>query len=194
MTGVGQRLSEMGWVLYPADTLVYWSAPTIGAIGSPLGFVSLANEPALTTQWPELVRDVFENYPNHYSASSQFDADDVLAGYVEWGSRAAAESPARCFALVQGGEVMSLATTLVLADGSLEVELAGTVTRQRKSGHYRALLQGLLSEASKLGAERLVISTQAANSAVQSAWASFGFRPISAFTTIHAWPRGAYDD
>ncbi len=191
MVGLGQALAANGWRVHPADTLLYWSTPVREGLARAGELTSVADEPGLAIKLPGLVRDVFANYPNHYLASSQFKARDVLDGYVEWATRAAEESPALCFLLVSGGDVVSFAATRLLMDGSLEVELAGTVAHQRNSGHYRALMYGLLGEAAAVGAPHLLISTQAGNTAVQSAWASQGLRPLSAFTTVHLWPTPA---
>jgi len=190
---LGQVVAGAGWRIHPADTLVYWSVPVRRGRAPEGDLTSPADQPGLAVRLPGLVRDVFANYPNHYLASTQFDPRAVLDGYVEWATRTAEESPARCFLLVRGGEVVSFATTVLLTDGSLEVELAGTAAHQRNSGHYRALMHGLLGEAAAIGAPRLLISTQAGNTAVQSAWASLGLRPLSAFTTVHAWPIDARD-
>lgn len=61
---------------------------------------------------------------------------------------------------------------------------------QRRSGVGRALVEALVSELEKLGAERIVLSTMPSNLAAQSLFARFGFRVTFLEMTRNRRPAG----
>jgi ribosomal protein S18 acetylase RimI-like enzyme len=190
LTAVAGRLADSGTALVPADTLVYWSAPTaVVRANVPIpAWMSLASTPVGRGDVEAMVRATFADYPTHYSASALFDARRVLSGYVDWAGRLASDSPENCVTVLgDHDELMALATTQVVDDShSLEVLLAGTAPAHRGQGVYRRLCAGVAARAAQLGCRDVVISTQASNIAVQRAWTSLGLRPFAAFTTVHA--------
>lgn len=191
LSSVAGSLSDARLGVTPADTLLYWagSAATPGPVE---GVATLGSAPGLVELLPDAVRETFRDYDNHYRASAVFPAQDVLDGYVEWAARTAAEDPTRCLVVVRHGQIAAFATTSVLNDGSVEVDLAGTVPRFRGEGCYSTLLRGVREQAaaSAGGAPvRVLISTQAWNITVQALWADAGLRPVAAVTTAHVTPR-----
>lgn len=183
--GFAAELVRRGLQVLPADTLVYWAGAATGA-ASAGGPVPLTDAPALAPAVEELVAATFADYPTHYLASPDFPPDLVLAGYVEWAGRTAREHPEDVLLQLVDGVPAAVATTARVDGGrGLEVMLAGTHPDHRGRGVYRALLAGVLARAGVDGAERVVISTQASNTAVQRVWCTLGLRPVSAWTTVH---------
>ncbi len=130
----------------------------------------------------DLVGDIFADYGNHYLADPVFDPALVLAGYQEW---------ARISSRAGGGlvlrrnlEPVALATTSV-ADGQVEIELAGVLSAQQGSGLYPHLLAAVEDRARRERVDRVVVSTQTHNAGVQRAWARYGFEPVGTFATLH---------
>ncbi|QIM21427.1 GNAT family N-acetyltransferase [Phycicoccus sp. HDW14] len=185
--GLAGELVRRGLQVLPADTLVYWAGEVadVPSGGEP-GPVSLADAPALAPAVEELVAATFADYPTHYLASPDFPPDLVLAGYVEWAGRTAREHPEDVLLQLVDGVPAAVATTARVDGGrGVEVLLAGTHPDHRGRGVYRALLAGVLARAGADGAQRVVISTQASNTAVQRVWCTLGLRPVSAWTTVH---------
>jgi hypothetical protein len=67
-----------------ADTLLYFQKSLSNTSPSPqprlMGFLQASEH----TAFKQLVRDVFPNYVNHYSANPMLDQALCLDGYVEW--------------------------------------------------------------------------------------------------------------
>ena len=188
LLSVAGLLAEARLGVTPADTLLYWAGGADSSVPADR-LATLASEPRLVALLPDAVRETFRGYGNHYAASPVFPAEEVLAGYVEWATRTAAENPANCLVVVRDGEIAAFATTSTLRDGvSIEVDLAGTVPRHRGEGCYSRLFRGLLAQVASpadVAPARLLISTQAWNTAVQSLWVGAGLRPMAAYTTAH---------
>lgn len=135
----------------------------------------------------DVVRDSFNAYGNHYRANPDLDQDAALAGYVEWAQSSLRREAADVLFLVDGAQVIGLATLSISADGhDLEIELAGVLTSHQGRGLYAHLLLGCAEEARRRSCRRLLISTQVHNSRVQRSWARSGMVPYAAFTTAHA--------
>ncbi|WP_377643917.1 GNAT family N-acetyltransferase [Oryzobacter terrae] len=191
LTGLGAHLAAAGHRVVPADTLVYWAGGPTAEGPAPLDLASLSDVPAEPAALEELVRATFEGYVSHYAASPDLDPAAVTEGYVEWALRTAAAEPHSTWVAREGGDLAAFATTRALADPrDVEVELAGTSPRHRGRGVYGALFTSLLARLLEQGHDRLLISTQAGNVAVQRLWARAGMLPVAAFTTVHVRPSG----
>jgi len=138
-----------------------------------------------------LVARVFDGYVNHYTANPLLEPDLALEGYVDWVRRTAQANPDSLGVLAHGERSVGVATWFVDPGGEVvEILLAGLVPEARGHGWYAALLAEVGRVATGLDVPRVVISTQAANVAVQRAWVSAGFKPLAAVTTAHAVRRG----
>jgi GNAT superfamily N-acetyltransferase len=190
----GAVLAASGRDVVPADTLVYWEAATdrltdVGRdLADDLRVRRAATDPA---ELDRLVAGVFGGYVNHYTANPLLAPDLALAGYVDWVRRTAQDDPDGVGVLAHGDEKVGVATWFVDPAGDfVEILLAGLVPEARGHGWYAALLAEVGRVAAGSGVPRVVISTQAANVAVQRAWVSAGFKPFAALTTVHAVRRG----
>ncbi len=190
----GAVLAASGRDVIPADTLVYWEVATdrLAAAGrgsaDDLAVRRDTTDPATLDR---LVAGVFGGYVNHYTANPLLAPDLALAGYVEWVRRTAENDPDGVAVLAHAEESIGVATWFVDPGGDfLEILLAGLVPEARGHGWYAALLAEVGRVATGLGVRRVVISTQAANVAVQRAWVSAGFKPFASVTTAHAVRRG----
>jgi GNAT superfamily N-acetyltransferase len=190
LSALGARLVDRRLGVVPAETLMYWeSSLPVEALSASIAVDSLSADPRYATMLPRLVRDVFDGYHSHYSASPELDPGAALDGYVEWAVRTASANPHDTFVAHDDGRLLAFATTAKLTDGTtVEVELAGTRPREQRRGVYRSLLNGVMVAAGAQGAGRLIISTQAANAAVQRSWVRLGLRPFAAYTTVHLRP------
>lgn len=185
--------SEIGWFaalsaraprVIHADTLVYWGAPPgeIHGAADDDGVVRDARASELNAL-DELVRAVFDHYPNHYNANPALAGGSALEGYVEW-ARAYVEASGRAALLTEVGDALAGLCTLDLGDDA-EIALIGVRAEHRRHGLAAAMMRAAARRAAAVGARRLLISTQVQNIPVQRVWAGLGLRPEHAFTTLH---------
>jgi GNAT superfamily N-acetyltransferase len=190
----GAALAASGRDVIPADTLVYWEVATDRLADAGRGLADdlrVRRGTSHPAALDRLVAGVFGGYVNHYTANPLLAPDLALAGYVDWVRRTAEDDPDGVAVLAHGEEDVGLATWFVDPGGDfVEILLAGLVPEARGHGWYAALLAEAGRVATDLGVRRVVISTQAANVAVQRAWVSAGFRPFATVTTAHAVRRG----
>jgi hypothetical protein len=190
----GAALAAAGRDVIPADTLVYWEVPSDRLAGAGQGLADdlrVRRDPTDPADLDRLVAAVFGGYVNHYSANPLLAPDLALAGYVDWVRRTAQNDPDGLGVLTRGDESVGVATWFVDPAGDfVEILLAGLVPAARGHGWYAVLLAEVGRVATGLDVPRVVISTQAANVAVQRAWVSAGFKPFASVTTAHAVRRG----
>ena len=186
----GAALAASGRDVLPADTLLYGVGATdllVVAARGLAGELEVRRGAPAPADLDRVVARVFGGYVNHYTANPLLDRDLALAGYVDWVRRTADTDPDDLGLLVHGTENVGVGTWFVDPAGDfVEILLAGLVPEARGHGWYAALLGEVGRVASGLGVPRVVISTQAANLAVQRAWVTAGFRPFAAVTTAHA--------
>ena len=191
LTALGAHVAAAGLRVVPADTLTYWAGGPVAMGEGALDITRLSDTPADPAALEELVRATFDGYVSHYAASPDLDPAAVTEGYVEWALRTAATDPGSTWVAREDGRLLAFATTRSLADPrDVEVELAGTSPAHRGRGLYSALFAALLARLPEQGHDRLLISTQAGNVAVQRLWARAGMLPVAAFTTVHVRPHG----
>ena len=190
----GAALADSGRDVIPADTLTYWEVATDRLAGAGRALpddLRVRRDAIDPADLERLVAGVFGGYVNHYTANPLLAADLALEGYVDWVCRTARDDPDGLAVLADGDESVGVATWFADPTGDLvEILLAGLVPEARGLGWYAALLGEVGRVAAGRGVPRVVISTQAANVAVQRAWVTAGFRPFAAVTTAHAVRRG----
>lgn len=170
-----------GHVLIHADTLVYWELE-VGSGNPPVAIDAIgATSPIDAETIGNLITRVFEGYSNHYTANPLLSASAAAAGYREWAMGTPLQD---ALVLELDGSPVGIATTDPTAT-DIEILLAGVVPEHRGRGLYQHLLREVESRARQQSLKSVVISTQAHNTAVQRAWAHYGFLPFAAFTTLH---------
>lgn len=132
----------------------------------------------------DLMPDIFDGYQNHYSYNPALPSEVVAEGYREWSARTLSGDGGHVSQVAVNDELAAVASWRVDGDVA-EIELAGVMAPWRRRGLYLHLIREIAAEAYELGATRLLISTQAANAAVQAAWTRVGMRPIAAIDTFH---------
>lgn len=143
-----------------------------------------ANESNLR-KFVEVCLDAFDGYVSHYAYSPTLDSKPVNSSYADWITRKYSHPN---FILV-GYEIEGSLASFALCEyktGSIEVLLAGTAKKHRKSGAYTSLINSLAHKTPSSISEFL-ISTQAANIEVQKLWSKFGLLPQKTITRYHLW-------
>lgn len=126
-----------------------------------------------------LVRQHHERDPQRF-----FLPKDVEQGYGWWFERELANKQAVLLVAEVSGKIVGYAyarqeerdwNMLLDAHGALHDVFV--LEGARRGGVGRALLTAVLAELTRLGSERVVLSTMVSNEAAQRLFASFGFRP-----------------
>lgn len=179
-------LSTTGFRLIPNTTLVYWSINTNEAPGVTHP-ESLNYEPSSDVT-AELIREIFETYPNHYATNKFLPANTSLNAYLDWARNLADGSRAKMIEIqTEFGNPAGIGITLDLRPGApvTEVLLAGIVPKDQKRGLYGQLMAAMCDLAQVNQSTNLVISTQADNTNVQKAWIRSGLKPVLAIDGCH---------
>lgn len=194
---IGSLLAQAGHQVVPAGALTYWEADAGSVAAHPgptpeaddldvVPAAELGGAAEIQAVIDELVADSFAGYGNHYAASPRLlDPEAALAGYRDW-ARRSVSGAGGALVLRQGGTPIGVATLEHSPDGKdLEILLAGLVSAAQGKGRYGALLTAVDAHATRVGARRVIISTQAHNVRVQRAWVRAGLRPFAAIETAH---------
>lgn len=181
-------LDLRGQRAYPGGSLVYWENTLQRArpqfAGASPSEILPAQRACVAGQVTDVIENSFAGYINHYSANPRIPKNIAVEGYAEWAARTTADANNRLFVSYDDEAIVGVA--VVAVTGSLwEIELASMLSSAQRRGLYSKLMSGLLDSASDAQAERVVISTQSHNIAVQRAWSKMGFVPISSVDTVH---------
>lgn len=182
-------LATNGFATLHADTLVthrcdLQQVPAVEV--TPEGFsIDIANtgdREAIAS----LVRCVFADYPNHYTANPLLAHADILDGYCEW-ALAHLDHPRRITWVARvGGRVAALACSAFdPATRCCEGVLHGVLPEFALRGIYTALIRHTQQYFRAKGYHQLTIKTQARNLAVQRVWAHEGFVLEQVQATVH---------
>jgi hypothetical protein len=167
-----------------ADSLIWWGWRDDGSVLAPLKSGHMARPVEGHVELEHMVREVFADYRNHYSANPLFGSGEALDGYCEWARLLFDSGDARCTVLSDDAGPAGFG----LVDLSSEIpniRLAGIVPRARRGGRYHALMTALMLLCRAAGASEMRISTQSNNTRVMRAWARLGWLPRETFVTTH---------
>lgn len=183
-----QRLEAEGARLM--DTLVYFARPVDRGVSepSPAVPVRLLRE-GEADEVLHVAADAFSGYSGHYHADPRLDRSACDAVYASWAHRSCLDPAVADRVLVAEleGRLVGFLTLKARAPGEQEIVLNGVSPRAQRHGVYRSLVLGAVAQARADGADRLVVSTQVTNVAVQRTWTRLGFEPSHSFYTFHLW-------
>jgi GNAT superfamily N-acetyltransferase len=174
------------------DTLVYYARSLEGLPASlplPEGISLRLATPSDAPAVAEVARSAFAGYFGHYHADPRLDSDAADAAYVEW----AETSTARCgsdtpvLLALRAGRTTGFLTLRRNSGAECEIVLNAVRPDVQRSGLYSAMVVRALQEGQAMGAQRMIVSTQITNAAVQRVWARQGFAFDRALYTFHKW-------
>jgi len=131
---------------------------------------------------------------DHFHADANIPRHRADALYAQWidnsmGGRADAVLVAR----EEDGDAAGFITCVVSAEpaerSAGRIELVATARAARGRGVGRALVRDALDWFFREGIEVVEVGTQFANVGARRLYRACGFRPVSAATTHHGWPR-----
>lgn len=182
-----QVLSQLGATPIVADTLVYYD----GLVGDLTGRSADGDQRVVRRAsgseravLEEMIATTFVGYKNHYSANPLIDRGDILAGYTQWGLSFLEPGAGDLWFAEEDGEVAGFAACTA-ADGVYRIILNGVRPPFAGRGIYSDLVGHIIDHASATGLDRVEVSTQIDNLAVQRVWANHGMRLCTALNTVH---------
>lgn len=184
-----QEMESRGFLLM--DTLVYYgfdlTMRTIpgDAPRAHIRMFSGGDEAQLET----VAAAAFRGYCGHYHADSRLDQRKCDEGYVAWAVQSCTSKQVASEALVAEIDSRIVGFLTLRLNGPKEVEglLFGVAPEVQGIGVGRSLMLNGLELCKKQQADRMVISTQVTNVAVQKLWCRIGFEPAHSYYTLHKW-------
>ncbi len=138
-----------------------------------------------TAELTQLLKIIFEEYPNHYRANNLLSSDAIQDGYAQW-AQVGLQDSKKLTVLVEGVDAKVIGFALISFDGDIaEIELNGIHPQAQGRGAYRSLLSWLSEHLATRGVKKLCISTQIQNERVIRAWICAGFNLEFSLNTVH---------
>ena len=168
-----------------ADTLLYFQKSLSMTLPLPKPHSMGLLQASEHTAYQQLVRDVFPNYANHYSANPMLDEALCLEGYIEWASSLLNNDTSHIF--VSRTSTGQLASFIAIQGegNTAEIALNGTAPSSQGSGVYSDLLTFACAELGAMGFIEINTSTQSSNEKVIRTWVRNGFNYMTAINTFH---------
>ena len=181
-------LDRAGLPYVVADTLVHYVSDVtkpsdlLRNEGLHLEEIDLETLPVLDS----LVREIFPGYSNHYNSNRILPLGDVLDGYVEWAQSYATGEDTVAYLVKSGDDVLGFATCRFdqSADTS-EGVLYGVRPEAAGGGVYTDIIRLTRDVSRERGFDKMTVSTQTQNLAVQKAWIRSGFTLLHSEVTVH---------
>ena len=183
-------LNSIGYSLLFTDALVYYEMSLSKLVPKPLrnelAFVEIGDKQL--TLLKEIVPVIFKDYKNHYFSNPVLNKENILAGYIEWASDYVnSQQPDRKSWLVYKEDVLiGFATCAMYAhNNSCEGVLYGVHPDYAGGGVYTDIIRFSQNYFKEAGYEKMMVSTQIQNYAVQKVWQKEGFLISKAYYTYH---------
>lgn len=131
----------------------------------------------------------FKNYRGHYHADSRLEREKCDQAYVSWAVRSCTPGLDADKVLIAEREefIVGFGTLRVNSPDEVEGLLFAVSPRYQRRGICSLLLTHSLEWTSAQRAQRMIISTQLTNVAMQKVWTRMGFELSHSFYTFHKW-------
>lgn len=183
-----QLLNELNYPFIHADTLVYYELDLlkmpIKALKNNLQFeVFDSSNIALLDN---MIETTFAGYKNHYYSNDFLDKKDILKGYVEWAKSYSTGEGKIAWLVKNDTDYVGFTTcSYNIKNNTCEGILYGVMPNHSGGGIYSDLIRFTATHFQKLGFEKMSVSTQINNYAVQKVWTREGFFLTKAYDTYH---------
>ena len=186
---VAQKMEEDGYRLM--DTLVYYTFKYAKkAIPDDTGsHIVRPVRPADLNEVINIATESFKGYFGHYHADPRLPDEKCDEVYVDWAGKSVRSREVADEVLVVEGD-NGLKGFATLRKNNLEEGegvLFGVAPHAQGQGIYQIMMIHGLVWCHEQGAERMVVSTQVTNIAVQKVWARLGFEMNHGYYTLHKW-------
>lgn len=184
-----QKMEQLGFLLM--DVLVYYSFDlSKRPVPDDSGKVQirlLRDEDKAEVQ--SVAALSFKGYFGHYHADPRLDRRKCDEGYTAWAVRSCISKEVAKEVLIaeREGRVVGFATLRLNSPEEGEGVLFGVAPEAQGLGIYRSFMVKGMQWCKEQGAQRMVVSTQVTNLAVQKVWCRVGFEPSHSYYTFHKW-------
>lgn len=187
--GVVQEMERNGFFI--TDTLVYYTHTFRNFQPHALtgDYTIRLFKPDEPVEVREIAKRTFAGYFGHYHADDRLDKQKCDEVYADWSYRSCAEKTDRddVFVVDENGKMIGFATMRLNSDVEGEGVLFGVVPEAQGKGIYRQLILNAMNWCYERKCERIIVSTQINNIAVQKVWTRAGFEIAYAYYTFHKW-------
>jgi hypothetical protein len=172
-----------------ADTLVYYETKlqnnVIGSLKNDLEFIILDHSNIQSSN--EIIPIIFDGYTNHYFSNPVFEKKLILEGYTEWAQSFTEAKDGKISWLVQSNKTnIAFATCQFNAiTNTCEGILYGVHPDHNGKGIYSDIIRFTLQYFKNKNFDKMIVSTQIQNFAVQKSWVNNHFFLTNAFDTFH---------
>lgn len=136
----------------------------------------------------------FKGYFGHYHADSRLNRALCDEAYTSWAVNSCVSRDVADEVLIATDDredILGFATLRLNGDTEGEGVLFGVAPEAQGRGIYRLLMTAAMQWFFEKGCERMLVSTQITNIAVQKVWSRLGFEPCHAYYTFHKWFDGS---
>lgn len=137
----------------------------------------------------EIATASFEGYYGHYHADPNLPDVKCDEVYIDWAKKSVTSRDIADEVLVVENDNRLDAFATLRMNNKLEGEgvLFGVAPHAQGQGMYRSMMIEGMRWCKEQGAERMIVSTQITNIAVQKVWARLGFEMDHSYYTLHKW-------
>ncbi len=184
-----QILEDHGFRLM--DTLIYYTCDlrktTIPEDTNPVRVRPI--RPGEEEQVRAVAAAAFKGYFGHYHADDRLDRAKADEAYISWAVRSCAsrEVADAVYVADWDGRVVGFATLRLKGQDEAQALLAGILPEAEGRDIYRSLMIARMAYCLEQSVDRITVSTQVNNIAVQKACAQLGFTMLESLYTFHKW-------
>lgn len=189
------QLHQTGYEVLVADTLVYYECDLKKRPKTPFRNPDLSFDFAQVSDknlLDKLTDDIFKEYTNHYFSNPNFGKQDITNGYKEWAISHLSENanPEKddkiLWIIHKNGEPVGFtACKIEQPNHTFNGILNGIASYARRGGIYEDMIRFMCQYFEEKGFEKMRISTQIQNYAVQKVWNRNNFFLTNAYITVH---------
>lgn len=182
-------LEKMGFDFIHADTLVYYISDLFKydfkKIKNEVKFERVTN--TNSDIFNEIIPIIFKNYQNHYFSNSLLAHNKINEGYIEWAKSYSKNDKEKVSWFVyKNNKIAGFATcSFNHNEKTCEGVLYGVMPEFSGQGIYADLIRFTQNYFKEQGFEKMYVSTQVQNYAVQKVWSREGFYLTNSFETYH---------
>jgi hypothetical protein len=183
-------LKELNYDVLFVDSLVYYAINLQNIepkkLRNTLDFREVNEENSVA--FNHIIPIIFKDYKNHYFANPNLPKEGIIAGYVEWASAYVnnIDENKKSWLVYKNEILIGFATcSMNKIDNTCEGVLYGVHPDYAGGGVYTDIIKFTQNCFKDLKFEKMFVSTQIQNYAVQKVWQKEGFLIYNAYYTYH---------
>ncbi len=183
-------LKELNYNILFTDSLVYYAINLqnieLKKLKNELFFREVTDETSVA--FKSIIPTIFKDYKNHYFANPELPKEGIIDGYIEWASAYvnSIDESKKSWLVYKNEIIIGFATCSInKIDNSCEGVLYGVLPDYAGGGVYTDIIKFTQNYFKEQNFEKMYVSTQIQNYAVQKVWQKEGFLIANAYYTYH---------